>query len=133
MGFIELALRLRVPVVPVVSHGGHASTIILSRGEWLGRLLGTGRIRTPTFPIAFQIPWGVSPLTVPGIPLPAKITTQVLSPMPWAHLDPASADDPAVVARCFDEITARMQATLDALAAEHPHPVLSRLRGLVPW
>jgi 1-acyl-sn-glycerol-3-phosphate acyltransferase len=129
-GFVELALRLRVPVVPVVSHGGHDSTMILSRGEWLGRLLGTARIRTPSFPIALQLPWGLSPVLVPGLPWPAKITTQVLPPMPWADLDPADA---AVVGRCYDEITARMQATLDTLAAEHPHPVLSRLRGLVSW
>lgn len=132
-GFVDLALRLGVPVVPVVSHGGHDSTLIVSRGEWLGRLLGTERIRTPTFPIAWQIPWGLSPLTIPGVPLPAKITIEVLSPMPWMHLDARAAGDPAVVRRCYDEITGRMQVSLDRLAAEHPYPVLTRLRRLAPW
>ncbi|HWP66282.1 MAG TPA: lysophospholipid acyltransferase family protein [Candidatus Limnocylindria bacterium] len=130
-GFIELALRLGVPVVPVVSHGGHSSTIILSRGTWLGRLFGTERIRTPQFPIALQVPWGISPMTLPGVPLPAKITIEVLSPMPWNDLGRHAADDPAVVRRCYQEITGRMQAALDALVAEHPYPVLARLRALV--
>jgi 1-acyl-sn-glycerol-3-phosphate acyltransferase len=132
-GFIKLALRKGVPVVPVVSHGGHHTTTILSRGEWLGRLLGTDRIRTPTFPIAWQIPWGVSPFAVPGIPLPAKITIQVLPPMAWSHLGPEAADDAATVAGCYREITTRMQATLDELVAEHPHPLLARARSLLPW
>jgi hypothetical protein len=120
-----------VPVVPVVSHGGHDSTIILTRGEWIGRLLGVERIRTRTFPIAWQIPWGPSVLMVPGIPLPAKITVQVREPMRWSHYGPEAARDPAIVARCYDEITGLMQATLTELAAEHPYPVLSRLRGLL--
>jgi 1-acyl-sn-glycerol-3-phosphate acyltransferase len=131
-GFIELALGRRVPVVPVVSHGGHNSTIILSRGEWLGRLFGMRRIRTPSFPIALQVPWGVSPMLVPGIPLPAKITVQVCPPMPWGTLGPEAAGDPAVIDRCHDEITGRMQRALDGLVAEHPYPVAARLRRLLP-
>jgi 1-acyl-sn-glycerol-3-phosphate acyltransferase len=130
-GFVELALRLRVPVVPVVSHGGHHSTLILTRGDWLGPLVGTERIRTTTFPLALQIPWGLSPIGLPGVPLPAKITIQVGEPMPWAELGPEDADDPAIVERCYHEITGAMQATLDRLAAEHPYPVLSRLRRLI--
>lgn len=39
-GFVELALAKRVPVVPVVSHGGHHSTCIVTRGDWIGPLLG---------------------------------------------------------------------------------------------
>ena len=35
-GFVRLAIRLGVPVVPVVGHGGHSSTIILTRGDWIG-------------------------------------------------------------------------------------------------
>lgn len=132
-GFVELALRKQVPVVPVVSHGGHSSVLILSRGEWLGDLLGSARVRTRAFPIALQIPWGVSPLGLPGIPLPAKITTEVLPAIEWSHLGPGAADDPAIVARCYDEVVGTMQATLTRLAAERPYPVLSRLGSLVPF
>lgn len=132
-GFVELALRKQVPIVPVVSHGGHSSVLILSRGEWLGDLFGSDRVRTRSFPIALQIPWGVSPLGMPSIPLPAKITTRVLPAIAWPHLDAGAADDPAIVARCYDEVVGTMQATLDALAAERPYPVLSRLRSLLPF
>jgi len=132
-GFVQVALRAGVPVVPVVAHGGHNSIFILTRGEWIGRLLGMQRIRTPTFPIAWQIPWGLSPITLPGVPLPAKITMEIGSPMPWDQLGPEAADDPAVVQRCYDEITTTMQTTLDRLVAEHPYPVLARVRRSLPW
>jgi len=131
-GFIELALRKRVPLVPVVSHGGHASTIILTRGEWIGRLLGTERVRTSAFPISLQIPWGISPAALPGLPLPVKITIQVLPPMPWNYPRKA-ADDAALVRRLYEQVTRRMQETLDDLAAEHPYPLLSRLAALLPF
>jgi 1-acyl-sn-glycerol-3-phosphate acyltransferase len=129
-GFIELALRKGVPVVPVVSHGGHHTIVIVTRGERLGRLAAMRRLRTPTFPLALQIPWGLSVLSLPGIPLPAKITIEVGQPMPWTAYGPAAADDPAIVARCYEEITGAMQATLTRLAAETPYPVLARLRTL---
>jgi 1-acyl-sn-glycerol-3-phosphate acyltransferase len=132
MGFVELALRQRVPVVPVVSHGGHDSTFILTRGEWIGRWLGAERIRTRGFPLALQFPWGLSPVGLPGVPLPAKITIRVLPPMRWRALPRRAADDPAVVRRCYAEITARMQAALSGLAAQNPYPVLSRLARLLP-
>lgn len=132
-GFVELALRLRVPVVPVVSHGGHDSILILTRGEWIGRWFGVERIRTRGFPVALQFPWGLSSVGLPGVPLPAKITTRVLPPMDWAGLPRSAAADPAVVRRCYEEITGRMQATLSELAAAHPYPVLSRLARLNPF
>ena len=132
-GFVELALRKEVPVVPVVSHGGHHSIFIVTRGDWLGPLFGSERIRTTTFPLALQIPWGLSPIMIPGIPFPAKITIEVGTPMPWSGLGREAADDPAIVARCYHEITGCMQATLDRLSAEHPYPVLARLRRLLPF
>ena len=129
-GFIEMALRQRVPVVPVVSHGGHDATLILTRGEWISRWFGMERIRTRAFPIALQLPWGLSSAALPGIPLPAKITIRMLPPMRWSSYPKRAADDPKVVRRCYREITGLMQATLTALAAERPYPVLSRLASL---
>lgn len=130
-GFVELAIRKRVPVVPVVSHGGHNSTIILARGESLARWLGFDRIRVKAFPIALQLPWGLSPAGLPGLPLPAKIDVRVLPPMPWSDVEPSQADDPAVVRRCHEEIVALMQQNLSELAAARPYPVMSRLWSLV--
>jgi len=132
-GFVELALRRQVPVVPVVSHGGHSSVIILTRGEWIGDVFGTARIRTRAFPLALQVPWGISPLMMPGIPLPAKITTEIGPAMAWSDLGPEAADDPAIVQRCYDEIVDVMQSSLTRLAARRPYPVLSRLRSLLPF
>jgi 1-acyl-sn-glycerol-3-phosphate acyltransferase len=133
MGFVELALRARVPVVPVVSHGGHDSTFILTRGEWIGRWFGTERIRTPAFPLALQFPWGLSPVGLPGFPFPAKITIRVLPPMRWSGYPRRAAGDPEIVRGCFEEITGVMQETLTSLAKENPHPVLSRLAGVNPF
>jgi 1-acyl-sn-glycerol-3-phosphate acyltransferase len=133
MGFVELALRTRVPVVPVVSHGGHDSIFILTRAQWIGRWFGVERLRMRDSPLALQIPWGLSSVALPGLPLPAKITTRVLPPMRWSVYPRRAAKDPKVVRRCYEEITGLMQATLTSLAAAHPYPVLSRLATLTPF
>lgn len=129
-GFVELALQKQVPVHPVVSWGGHHSIFILTRGDWLGPLLGFDRIRTTTFPLALQVPWGLSSIMLPGVPMPAKIIIEVGEPMAWSQYGPDAARDRDIVARCYHEITGRMQAMLDRLAVEHPYPVWSRLREL---
>jgi hypothetical protein len=53
-------------------------------------------------------------------PLPAKITIKVLEPI---DLHREFGEEPDVDA-AYDEIVARMQATLDELAAERRLPVL---------
>jgi 1-acyl-sn-glycerol-3-phosphate acyltransferase len=131
-GFVRLALRQQVPVVPVVGHGGHDSLVVLTRGEWLAKRLGLERLRMGIAPIVWQVPWGVSLPLLPGIPLPAKVTVQIGAPPDWSAHGPDAAADPAVVDRCYDEITGSMQAVLDELAAEDPLPLASRLRRLVP-
>lgn len=128
-GFIRLALKAGVPVVPVVGHGGHETTFVLTRGERLAKLLSAQRVRMDGAPIMFQVPWGVSLPALPGVPLPARITVQVCEPLDWTRFGPEAVDDPAVLDRCYEEITSVMQATLDALALENPRPLLSRLRS----
>jgi len=87
-GFIKLALREGVPVVPVVGHGGQESVVILARGDSVGKRLGFERFRTTVSPLMWQVPWGVSIPLFPGVPLPAKITMEILEPMDWSHHGP---------------------------------------------
>jgi len=130
-GFIELALRKGVPVIPVVGHGGHESSIVLTRGRRIAKALGLNKYRTYSMPLVFTIPWGVVLGPVPSIPIPTKVTLQVCEPMDWSHLGPEDAENPEVLDRCYEEILSVMQSTLDDLAKEFPYPILTRLRGLV--
>jgi len=128
-GFVRLALRQGVPVVPVVGHGGHETTIVLTRGERLAKMMGSDKVRMDGAPLLFQVPWGISTPAMPGVPLPAKITVQVCEPIDWSEYGPEAADDPEVLQGCYDEITSVMQTTLDELAAENPRPIATRLKN----
>ena len=129
-GFIRLALREGVPIIPVVGHGGHETTIVLSRGESIAKKLGMHRLRMNQYPILLQFPWGISTPGQPGLPLPAKITMQVCPPLNWSHLGPDAAEDDAIVDQCYQELTHHMQEALTALSHENPRPLKSRLSSL---
>lgn len=129
LGFVELALRRQVPVVPLVAHGSHDVIIVLSGGERLARWLGFDRLRINVFPIVLGPPWGIAPVQLPTWPLPSKVTVRVCEPIDWRELGPDAADDPATVRRCYEEVLGRMQANLDELVAVLPHPVLARIRS----
>ena len=79
-GFVRLAKRRGVPIVPVVAVGGQETALFLSRGEGLARMLGLDRMfRLKVLPISLALPWVVNVGDMLGhIPLPAKITIQVL-------------------------------------------------------
>src|SRR5947207_2642847 len=121
-GFIRLALAKDVPIVPVVSIGGQETALFLSRGEWLARLLRLDKIfRLKVLPISLALPWGLNVGDMLGhIPLPAKISVQVLPPI---HLRREVGRDPDID-EVYDEVMRRMQATLDSLAEERRLPVI---------
>jgi 1-acyl-sn-glycerol-3-phosphate acyltransferase len=123
-GFVELALRHHVPVVPAVGHGGHEIMMILARGQTVARRLGLDRLRINVLPLVAGPPWGVA-----TFPLPAKVIVRVCEPLDWSHLGPDAASDREVVRHCYEEVLGRMQAQLDDLVSALPHPLLSRLVG----
>jgi 1-acyl-sn-glycerol-3-phosphate acyltransferase len=115
-GFIKLALREGVPIVPIVTAGNHEQMIVLTRGDRLARALHAHRwARTEVLPIALMIPWGLTSGFVPYLPLPAQTTLSFLKPIRWPWLRAEDADDPAVLDRCYREVETAMQAEMDRL------------------
>ena len=125
-GFVRLALRTGVPVVPVVAHGSHHSVVVLSRGDRVARALGLDRLKIHVMPWLFGLPFGAAPV-LPPVPFPAKVTVDFLAPLDWSDTGADGAQDPAVVQARYDQIIGLLQAGLDRLRAERPHPILSRL------
>ncbi|HEY7633133.1 MAG TPA: lysophospholipid acyltransferase family protein [Thermoleophilaceae bacterium] len=121
-GFIRLALAKDVPIVPVVSIGGQETALFLSRGEWLARLLMLDKVfRLKVLPISLALPWGLNIGDMLGhIPLPSKITVQVLPPI---HLRREFGRNPDID-EVYDSVIGRMQTTLDTLASERRFPVI---------
>jgi 1-acyl-sn-glycerol-3-phosphate acyltransferase len=121
-GFIRLALEHDVPLVPVVSIGGQETSLFLSRGETLSKLLALDKLfRLKVLPVSLAIPWGLNVGDMLGHwPLPAKITIEVLPPI---HLREEFGADPDLE-EVYEHVIRLMQETLDALAAERRLPVV---------
>lgn len=121
-GFIRLALDAGVPIVPVVSIGGQETALFLSRGGGLAKALRLDRLlRLKVLPISIALPWGLNIGDFAGhIPLPAKITIEVLPPI---DLEREFGPDPDVD-EVYAHVTAQMQEALDGLAAERRLPVI---------
>jgi 1-acyl-sn-glycerol-3-phosphate acyltransferase len=113
-GFIKLAREAGVPIVPVVSSGGHDTYLPLTDGRWLAKALRLDKVaRLKVLPISLALPWGLNIGDFLGhLPLPAKIRVEVLDPIDVA--DAFGDDDDAAYAY----ITDLMQETLISLAAE---------------
>ena len=123
-GFVRLALRAGVPVVPVVAHGSHDAVVVLARGDRLAMTAGLRSVRINVLPFLAGFPFGVNSILTPPLPMPAHLTLEFLPALDWTGHGPGAAADPRIVAACYDEITGRLQAALDRLSAEHPYPLL---------
>src|SRR5436309_983717 len=75
-GFVRMAIRAGVPIVPISTVGGPDSMPVIFSGRRLARLLQLDKVaRLKMFPFAIQAPWGVAPAMLPELPLPTKIRT----------------------------------------------------------
>jgi len=78
-------------------------------------------LRLKVLPISIAVPWGLNIGDFLGhVPLPAKITIEVLPPI---DVRGDFGPDPDLD-EVYDHVTRAMQDTLDALAAERQLPVL---------
>jgi 1-acyl-sn-glycerol-3-phosphate acyltransferase len=121
-GFVELALKHNVPIVPVVAIGGQETGLFLGQGRRLARMLQLDRLmRLKVFPAVLGPPVGATILDLPiRFPLPAKISIRVLKPIDLRQRlgrSPGLEDGYRVV-------TSAMQRTLTRLSNERTLPVV---------
>lgn len=119
-GYVRTAVEAGVPIVPTVSIGAQETQLFLTRGHWLARKVGLTRARMGIVPFSFGVPFGLSVIFPPNLPLPAKIVTEVLEPIDVAA---RFGDDPDV-----DEVDAYvrgvMGTALKRLADRRRLPIL---------
>jgi 1-acyl-sn-glycerol-3-phosphate acyltransferase len=122
-GFIRMAIRAGVPIVPIATVGGPDSMPVLARGRRLAKALQLDKVaRLKMFPISIQAPWGISPAMLPELPLPTKIRTAFQPPVKLSR-DPAKAKDDDYVERKYDEVQQSIQDGMDTLARRRAFPV----------
>jgi 1-acyl-sn-glycerol-3-phosphate acyltransferase len=122
-GFVRMAIRAGVPIVPIATVGGPDSMPVLFSGRKLAKLLQLDRIaRLKMFPIAISAPWGIGPAMLPEIPLPTKIRTAFQEPVELDS-DPERAEDDAYVDRAYEDVRASIQRGMDALARRRRLPL----------
>jgi 1-acyl-sn-glycerol-3-phosphate acyltransferase len=120
-GFIRLALEMGVPIQPIVAIGSQETALFLTRGERLAELIGLDKLlRLKTVPIMFGLPFGLMPGVFGHIPLPSKITVQVL---PKIDLHERYGENPDLD-QVYDDVIWRMQDVLDSLSEERRLPVI---------
>ena len=122
-GFVALALKYGVPIVPVVSIGGQETALFLGQGEQVARLLHLHRLlRIDVLPVQIAPPWGVTVLDLPGrVPLPAKISIEVLPPIDLSEELGGASGDPD---EGYELVTGRMQDALRVLDEARALPLI---------
>jgi 1-acyl-sn-glycerol-3-phosphate acyltransferase len=122
-GFIRLAIRSGVPIVPIATVGGPDSMPVLATGRRIAKVLRLDKVaRLKMFPFALQVPWGISPALLPEVPLPTKIRT-AFEPVIEVDHNPERASDDEYVEKMYEEVRASIQEGMDALARRRRLPL----------
>ncbi len=103
-GFMEVALRARVPIIPVAIVGAEEAYPMIGNAKGLARMLGYPYFPiTPTFPL-------LGPLG--AVPLPSRWLIEFGEPIPMDTYPEDAADDKMLVFDLADEIRDRIQQML---------------------
>ncbi len=123
-GFIKLALKQEVPIIPVISVGAHDSLIVLCDCyDFVKQLHQWGlpwlyQIDPGVFPIYLGLPWGLSIGPLPNIPLPVQIHTRVCHPITFERYGRDAARDRNYVNACYEIVQGQMQEELNNLVRD---------------
>ena len=129
-GYVKMAIREGVPVVPVVTAGAHEAFMVLDDGSRLAARLGLPRwLRVNVAPTVLSVPWGLTfGVPPPYVPVPTRIVMDVLPAISFDRSGADAAADPEYVERCHARVVSAMQARLDEIVATEEVGVRARLK-----
>ena len=122
-GFVRLAIKTGVPIVPISTVGGPDSMPVLTSGRRLAKWTQLDKLaRIKVMPISLMAPWGLSPAMLPEIPFPTKIRTAFQEPVELDD-DPDRAGDDDYVDAKYEEVQESIQYGMDRLARRRRLPL----------
>ena len=121
-GFVKVALRQQVPIIPVISWGAHDTFYVVEDCyEQVKTLHDRGvmpwlfDVDPEVFPIYLGLPWGLAVGPLPNLPLPVQIRTRVCPPIEFERYGVDAARDRDYVRRCYEQVVTQMQYSLNDL------------------
>ncbi|MGB2925479.1 MAG: lysophospholipid acyltransferase family protein [Limnothrix sp.] len=124
-GFIKLALRQEVAIVPAISWGAHDSLYVIDDiYEPVKKFLQTFNLPwlfgldPEVFPVYLGLPWGLAVGPFPNFPLPTQMHTRVCKPIRFEKYGREAAGDRPYVEACYQRVLMEMQLELDQLILE---------------
>ncbi len=130
LGYVKIALKAQVPILPIVGCGGGETAFVIDSGEKFAEFTGLKKwAKIHTWPLYWSFPFGFKFGHLPHLelPLPSQITMSVLKPHYLTDYTPEDAENPEVVQSINQQVLASMQAELDELSHGRI-PLLGKLR-----
>lgn len=120
-GFVRLALKKGVPIVPMVTLGGQETAFFLTRGEGLAKFLRVDKtMRLKVLPVMLALPFGIQVGPLPHLPAPAKIHIEMLEPIDVVETFGSDPD----IDEVYAHVTGLMQEALTRMQSERRLPVI---------
>ncbi len=102
-GFVKIALRTGVPIIPCAIVGSEEASPGIARPGWLAATLGVATLPGSSFRV------GAAGL----LPLPSRWSLRFGDPVDLSGAGPAAADDPSTVNALTERVRSTLQAMLD--------------------
>jgi len=128
-GYIQLAIRAGVPILPIVGVGGGETEFTLSSGKKFAEESGfTKMFNLHSWPVYWSFPfgWHIGHGPHISIPLPSQITMSILPAISLEQYTLEDAENREILKEINDQIQAIMQKELDKLA-KHRIPIIGRI------
>jgi 1-acyl-sn-glycerol-3-phosphate acyltransferase len=118
-GYIKIALKHDIPIIPMVAAGAHSTFLVLHDLEGLPRKVKLDKfLRMDVWPIIFSLPWGITfGPSPPYFPFPSKISVRFLPPIHFERCGQAATEDEDYVTDCANRVEFIMQENLTEMTS----------------